>query len=104
MSVAAKTVSTFAQLVRKKTTTHIDASMLSVEHGTPIPEGRRMVGKYDDLFASMKSGSCVACEPAEMNSVANALRKFLERTKRTGKVVSVKHCEDGKARVWLIQK
>lgn len=93
----------FAQLVRKKTLSHIDASMLSVEHGTPIPEGRRVYGKYDNLFESMKFGSCVACEPKEMNSVANALRKYLQRQKRQGKVVSVSRCEDGKARVWLVK-
>ena len=104
MTAAAKTVSPFAQLVRKKTTTHIDASMLQLEHNTPIPEGRRVYGKYDDLFGAMKFGSCVACEPAEMNCVANALRKFLERMKRDGKVISVSRCDDGKARVWLVKK
>lgn len=104
MTAAAKNVSPFTGLVRKKTMAHIDTSMLTVEHNTPLPEGRRVLGKYDALFDSMKFGSCVACEPKEMNCVANALRKFLERNKRAGKVVSVSRCEDGKARVWLVKE
>ncbi len=81
---------------------YVDPSMLKLEHNTPLPTARRVFGKYDEIFASMKYGSCIACEYSEFQKIANALRKYLERTKRPGKVVHVSKCEDGKARVWLV--
>ena len=40
----------------------IDPDLLKIEHNTPIPKGRPAPGKYDELFASLKAGSCVACD------------------------------------------
>lgn len=95
--------SPFPQVARKKQTKaeYIDPSLLTVEHNTPMPEGRRVIGKYDAKFASLKYGSCIACEPREVNCVANALRKWLEREKAPGKVESAREMRDGKGRVWL---
>lgn len=99
---ALKTPFSFPQLVKKhKPMNNIDTEFLTIEHNTPIPGARRVNGKYDKLFESMRAGSCVVCEQSEMNSVCNGLRKYLSRTEKTGKVVSVKNCADGKSRVWL---
>jgi hypothetical protein len=82
----------------------VDTSMITVEHNTPLPENRRVTGKYDALFSTLKAGSCVACERAESESVCNALRKWLQRNKITGmKIIKHSRCDDGKARVWLMK-
>lgn len=103
MTAAFKTPIHFPQVAKKKKQPMraIDTELLKVEHFTPIPGARRVNGKYDQLFDSMRFGSCIACEQAEMNSVATGLRKYLLRMDKAGKVVSVKNCDDGKSRVWL---
>jgi hypothetical protein len=81
----------------------IDPDLLSVEHSTPRPTARRVSGKYDAVFAKLRYGSCVACEPSEMNTVANSLRKWMAREGKPGKVVSVTRDKDGRARVWMVE-
>lgn len=106
MTAQLKAATPFPFQTRKvhKPMDYIDPELLKVEHNTPLPQARRIYGKYDDLFGRMRYGSCVVCEGEEMNKVANALRKWLEREKQPGKVVSIKRCEDGKARVWLMKQ
>lgn len=107
MSAVLKPASPFpapVRTVRHKPMHAVDVDMLKLEHNTPLPAGRRIVGKYDELFSRMKFGSCIACEQSEKENIANGLRKFLQRNKKPGKVVAVKRCEDGKARVWLVEK
>lgn len=98
----------FAQLAKAskkhKPMRAVDVDLLKVEHNTPLPAGRRVYGKYDALFAQLKFGSCIACEPSEKENIANGLRKYLERNKKPGKIVSVKNCDDGKSRVWLVKE
>ena len=104
MTAQRKPVSPFPPVAKKQAVmTYIDPDLLTVEHNTPLPAARRVVGKYDAVFSKLRFGSCVACEPDEMNKVANALRKWLEREEKPGKVVSVKRDKDGRARVWLIE-
>lgn len=82
----------------------VDPTMIKVEHNTPIPDDIRVVGKYDDLFSALKPGSCLACERAEVESISNALRKWMARNKITGmKVIKHSRCDDGKARLWLVK-
>ncbi len=100
----------FAQLTKVATTRKhkpmhaVDVDMLKLEHDTPLPDSRRILGKYDDLFSKMRFGSCIACEPKEKENIANGLRKYLQRMKKPGKIVSVKNCEDGKSRIWLVKE
>jgi hypothetical protein len=82
----------------------VDVDLLSVEHNTPMPKSHRIFGKYDAMFAKLKYGSCVVCEPDEKENISNGLRKYLIRANRSGVVRAVKRCEDGKARVWLLEK
>lgn len=82
----------------------IDPDLLKIEHNTPIPKGRPAPGKYDELFASLKAGSCVACEPAERGNVESAIMRWMRRNKITGmKTVKRLHCDDGKARIWIVK-
>jgi hypothetical protein len=102
MTQPMKTPIQFPQVAKKhRPMATVDTDMLIVEYNTPIPKERRVFGKYDKIFESLKFGSCVACELSEMNSVCNGLRKYLQRMERPGRVISVKNCQDGKARVWL---
>lgn len=103
MQAVKKAASPFPTVVRNKVTRSVDVDMLSVEHGTPFPKTGRVYGKYDDLFAKLRIGSCVACEPSEKETVSNAMRKWLERNGKKARVVSFKRCDDGKARVWMME-
>lgn len=82
----------------------VDPTMIQVEHNTPIPDDIRVSGKYDDKFSALKPGSCLACERIEVEAIANALRKWMQRNKITGmKILKHSRCEDGKARLWLVK-
>lgn len=93
-------------VVSKKSHAPLDAGLLTVEHGTPIPTRRYVNGKYDETFDALKHGSCLVCEPKEREAVRNALVKWLARKGRAHlfSVTSVGKCDDKRARVWLIKK
>lgn len=84
----------------------IDAEFLKVEHGTPPPIRRAgPEGKYHAHFSLLRPGSCVRCEPNEMNAIAIALRKQIQLNKYPalkGCAVRASRCEDGHARVWAL--
>lgn len=79
---------------------------LVVEHNTPIPKARLVVGKYDHLFKTMKPGSSIRCEWNEYPHVAQALRQHLKAGKwpalKGCSVKGVRRCPDGHARVWAV--
>lgn len=79
---------------------------LVVEHNTPLPKARLVVGKYDHLFKAMKPGSAIRCEWAEYPHVAQALRQHLKAGKWPAlagcTVKGVRRCPDGHARVWAM--
>lgn len=85
----------------------IDPEHLKVEHNVPLPGQRGSPdGKFHPVFRQLKAGSCVRCEAAEMNAIANALRKGI----KTGKYPAIKdcivrssRCTDGHGRVWAIK-
>ena len=82
----------------------IDPDLMAVEHNAPPPTQRMSAeGKYHALFSLMKPGSCVRCEPGEINTVAHALKKKIEAGKYPalkGLAVRAAKCEDGHGRVW----
>ena len=95
-------VSPFPGVVKKRSSA-IDSSMLHVEHNTKPPVTARVVhSKYAELFAQIKAGSCVVCEPSEALSVSNALRKYLKTKEKPLAVRMVSRCDDGHARVWAL--
>lgn len=94
--------------VAKRRKEAIDPEMLKVEHNVPLPGHRSATaGKYHALFALMKAGSCIRCEPEEINQVANALRKQIQLKRYPALIGCVvrtaARCEDGAARVWAIK-
>lgn len=72
---------------------------------TPYPKRRTVGSKYDALFSALEPDQCVKCDPANTNSVSNALRKWLEVHGKSGyRVRHIVKCEDGFGRVWLLRK
>lgn len=100
-------VTAFPSTPRIKRRTHIDADLLKVEHNVPPPTRRAgPEGKYHAQFAQLRPGSCVRCEPSEMNAVAIALRKQIQAGRYPalkGCSVRGSRCPDGHARVWALQ-
>lgn len=83
--------------------------MLAVEHGTPMPKFRsRNSDKYGPLFAKLKPGSCVRCEPTETAQLSQAMRKALNANRYPAligcKVSSRARCDDGHGRVWAVKQ
>lgn len=103
MSAKQKIVTPFTGLVKKTESQFSDPDMMKVEHGTPLPKYRTVVGKYDALFSQLKVGSCVVCEKNERHRVAGALRKFIKHKNLPNKVIAM-NCEDGHARVWMVKR
>ncbi len=102
------TVSPFPQAaksVRRKTP--IDPALMAIEHNTPPPDGRCVLGgKYHALFKQLKPGSCVRCEPSELAVVKERLRRALAENRYLalkGCRAQGATCEDGHARVWALK-
>lgn len=73
----------------------------------PLPKKRSLgPGRYDDLFASMKPGQCIKCEPEHTGAIGNALRSWLKRKRKKNLAVkAARHyppCKDKLGRVWLV--
>lgn len=103
MSAKQKIVTPFTGLVKKTQSQFSDPEMMKVEHGTPLPKFRMVIGKYDALFSQLKAGSCILCEKDERDRVANAMRKFIKQKDMPNKVVAM-NCEDGHSRVWMVKR
>lgn len=78
--------------------------MLVIED-TPYPKRRTTGSKYDADFDRLQVDQCVRCDPKEVATTSNALRKYLERKGREGLMVrQVAKCDDGYARIWLLKR
>lgn len=71
----------------------------------PVQVNRAAVSaKYGELFAKMKPGQAIKCQPDEAGKIGHALNTWL---KKNGKKGSVKTCRryeaDGLGRVWLLK-
>lgn len=82
----------------------IDPDLLKVEHDSPVHSARSGQSKYTPVFAKLKIGSAIVCEPKEAGRIAQTLRKWLEATGKPYKVKQSAHCPDGNGRVWLLAK
>lgn len=91
---------------KRKYAKSIDTSALKLELDVPVPASRVIVGKYDKLFSKMPVRGSYQLPPDQVQSVANALRKWLKEHKKDGElmVVSIKQGDakdPDKGRVWL---
>lgn len=66
----------------------------------PVVSRASTAGKYDDLFRRMQPGQSLELPADWTDKVAQALRKYLEVNKKTGRVKSSRKYSDGKGRVW----
>ena len=68
-------------------------------------QGRKIQkGKYDDLFSKMKYGQAVSCPSADAQKIANAMRDWLVRVNKKGKVRAVTYHTKTTGRVWLMEQ
>lgn len=71
----------------------------------PLPASRALpVHKYTATFDALKPGQCIRCSTDNVMRVSNALRKYLEHTKRPAQIKSTRRYPDdeGFGRVWLL--
>ncbi len=81
----------------------VDVSQLEISDD-PLPAARAAPGhKYDALFDKLAFGQCVKTEVGRADKVAQALRTYLKRKDKQGRVKSMTDYGDGKGRVWLIK-
>lgn len=79
-----------------------DPSTLSICND-PIPGHRASVaGKYEELLKSMKPGQAIKCTPAQVGSVAGAMRKYIENNNMAAMVKTIRNYGNGNARVWML--
>ena len=68
-------------------------------------QGRKIQkGKYDDIFGKMKYGQAVSCPSEKAQTIANAMRDWLIRVRKKGKVKAVTYHTKTTGRVWLMEK
>ena len=109
MTKTKTTPSPFPPAAKRKTTRaiEIDPDLLKVETDTPVPRRSPNGNKYLTVFARMKPGHCIRCEPREVGPISNVLRKAIEMGRLTGlkgcKVITRMRCEDGHGRVWVVK-
>ena len=67
--------------------------------------GRRYTQhRYDVIFNKMKYGQSLSCNPGDASTICNALRDYLKRKNKKGKVRSVEHFDRTSSRVWLLEE
>lgn len=111
MNTSKKTASVFGLASARKSNGRpktIDPDLLVVEHDYKLPKGRMVEGKFDALFRQMRPGSAVKCEPSEVATLCNTLRKAIQAEKYpalAGCVVrQVTRAPDGRGRVVAVLK
>lgn len=86
----------------------VDVSALQVTDDKPVITRVKQGNKYQALFDSMKPGQCVKCRTEEVQTVSQAMRKWIfenrDITKFGVKAVNNYPDDDGMGRVWLVQK
>ena len=85
-----------------KTRTIIDPEKLEITND-PVVSRYSGPGKYDDIFRRLTIGQCIKCEPQWADKLGQALRTYLAKNNRPGRVKTSRNYEkDGKGRVWLL--
>lgn len=88
----------------KPATPTVDLGGLSI-CDDPIPEHRASPeGKYDALLSKLKPGQCIKCPSSDVNRLANAIKKHVERKHPTCMVRSMQDYGDGLGRVWMLPR
>lgn len=101
--------SPFPTAARRKNASmrHIDPDMLQISDDAYTGVRATPEGKYSEIFAHMKPGQCIKCEPKEAGPLSQALRKWLYVNKRDGQFEvrsMARYHTDQRGRVWLLQK
>lgn len=66
--------------------------------------GRRVTNhRYDFIFNKLKYGQSISCPKGNAGTICNALRDYLRRKNKKGKVRSVEHFDATTSRVWLLE-
>lgn len=70
----------------------------------PVQINRAAVSaKYGELFAKMKPGQAIKCQPDEAGKIGHALNTWLKKNGKAGNVKTCRRYEaDGLGRVWLL--
>ena len=88
----------------KPSTPTVDLAVLSI-CDDPIPEHRKLPeGKYGALLFKLKPGQCIKCPSSDVNRLANAIKKHVERKHPTCMVRSMQDYGDGMGRVWMLPR
>lgn len=70
----------------------------------PLPAHRAKQGsKYDDILKCLKPGLAVKCNPASVDKLSNAVKKYAKRNFPGSVVRSTKDYGDGMGRVWVLK-
>lgn len=80
------------------------AEFLQIEHEKKVERRKRPPSKYDAVFSKLKMGSCLICEFDEVKKTEDALRKWLNRNDKPGRVYRNAKCKDGLSRIWWLEK
>ena len=88
----------------RRSAIHVEALEVADD---PPPQKRSLgPGRYDELFASMKPGQCIKCEPEHTGAIGNALRHWIKhKRKKNLAVKTASHypaCKENLGRVWLL--
>ena len=88
----------------RRSTIHIEDLEVADD---PLPKKRSLgPGRYDTLFATIKPGQCIKCEPQHTGAIGNALRHWIKRTRKKNLAVkTASHypgCRENLGRVWLL--
>ena len=67
-------------------------------------QGRKIQkGKYDDVFGKMKYGQAISTASEKTQTIANAMRDWLRRVNKKGKVRAVSYHTKTTGRIWLLE-
>lgn len=82
----------------------VDLSKLSI-CDDPIPTYKSQPeGKYDALLANMKPGQAIKCPTGDIDRIANAIKKHIDRRHPNCVVRTMRDYGDGMGRVWMLPK
>jgi hypothetical protein len=77
-------------------------SMFEID-STPFPAKHLMSSKYDATFSDMRPGQCIKTELENVQKVAGAMKKWLEKKGRADMVVRlIRKMDDGFGRVYMM--
>jgi hypothetical protein len=86
-----------------KARTSIAVEDLKIASDPYVDHRSRPAGKYDTLFAKLKPGQCIVCQPGKAAIVKTALDKWLKATGKEGVArARSRYPSDNMGRVWWL--